>query len=732
MRGLGARVGSLPKPIREMRGIRGWILGQTPRECSRLRIGVPASSTVSSRPTPSVLIPPRRSTLRIVAALGAAAALAGLALGLLPVARTAESTLYDLRMRASLDPAGAPPEIAIVEIDEQTLRGLEPVAGRWPWPRVFHAGIVDFLARAPARLIAYDVLFLERDRRERFTLAGAPMSGADSDTAFVEAVERAGTVILLADATYTGGSSEDTTLAPPMPDQGFRLEAPLEERTLITPPFPELAQAARGLGHNLFILDDDGPIRRFMPFATARGRHVPSLATAAFMAATRVDPGQVTVDGHSLRLGATRLPLIRVDVPRLTGEAGAAEARHALIRFRGPAVLADGRTTTYRTYSAGDLLVSEEQLQLGQPPRIDPAELRDRVVVVGTSAKGLHDVFMTPLGSTGSIPGAQIHATIYDDLLSGRTLGRAGIVAVSAVTLLSGVTVAWATVTWPLRLGGPGVLAAIAGLYGLGLLLFRSGVWLSLVEPLLATGLAGVGGLAWQYFVEGREKRQVKRLFSRYVSKDVFDQVIANPELAELGGRRRTMTVLFSDVRGFTAITEQGDPEALVAQLNQYFSRMVEIVFAHQGTLDKFVGDMVMALFGAPLDDPDHAVHGVEAAREMVRALDELNRTWAAEGRPTLGIGIGVNTGEMIAGNIGSETVRSYTVIGDAVNLGARLESLNKDYGTSIIISAATASALGGHVPLRQLGSVVVKGKTVPVEIFEVPPHSQADEKRPA
>ena len=210
------------------------------------------------------------------------------------------------------------------------------------------------------------------------------------------------------------------------------------------------------------------------------------------------------------------------------------------------------------------------------------------------------------------------------------------------------------------------------------------------------------------------------QLFSRYVSKDVFDQVLANPELAELGGRRRTMSVLFSDMRGFTAMTERGDPEALVAQLNEYFSRMVEVVFAHHGTIDKFVGDMVMALFGAPVDDPDHADHAVATAVEMVRALEVLNARWVQEGRPALGIGIGVNSGEMIAGNIGSASIRSYTVIGDAVNLGARLESLNKEHGTTIIISAATAAQLKTPPPMRPLGSVVVKGKSVSVDIFEV------------
>ena len=279
---------------------------------------------------------------------------------------------------------------------------------------------------------------------------------------------------------------------------------------------------------------------------------------------------------------------------------------------------------------------------------------------------------------------------------------------------------AFLTVLLPMRWGALSTLA-LAGIVAVAsVAVFRAGTWVPLVPGFLGIAIAGVGGLAWQYFVEGRDKRQVTQLFSRYVSKDVFDQVLANPELAELGGRRRTMSVLFSDMRGFTAMTERGDPEALVAQLNEYFSRMVEVVFANHGTIDKFVGDMVMALFGAPVDDPDHADHAVATAVEMVRALEVLNARWVQEGRPALGIGIGVNSGEMIAGNIGSASIRSYTVIGDAVNLGARLESLNKEHGTTIIISAATAAQLKTPPPMRPLGSVVVKGKSVPVEIFEV------------
>ena len=279
-----------------------------------------------------------------------------------------------------------------------------------------------------------------------------------------------------------------------------------------------------------------------------------------------------------------------------------------------------------------------------------------------------------------------------------------------------------------------GLLAAFAGIWTLAaaaasltvallwvsVRVFAAGVWMPLVTPLVAVGLTFVGELAWQYFVEGREKRQVKRLFSRYVSKDVYEQLMTDPARAALGGRRRHMTVLFSDVRGFTAMSEKATPEEVVSQLNEYFSRMVRVLFEHRGTLDKFVGDMVMGLFGAPLDDHDHAEHAVQAALAMSRALDDLNRAWAAAGKPQLDIGIGISTGDMVAGNIGSDTIMSYTVIGDTVNLGARLESLNKEYGTRVIISEMTRAALKGRYDIHPLGEVTVKGKSKPVAIFEV------------
>jgi adenylate cyclase len=266
-------------------------------------------------------------------------------------------------------------------------------------------------------------------------------------------------------------------------------------------------------------------------------------------------------------------------------------------------------------------------------------------------------------------------------------------------------------------------LAAVACLSlagGIATWLFAGGYWLNASQPTLTGAFALFGGVGYQYLVEGREKRKMKKLFGQYVSKDVYDQLVADPALARLGGQRREMTVLFSDIRGFTTVSEKGEPEDIVHTLNEYFTEMVDIVFRHKGTLDKFVGDMVMALFGAPLDDPLHPDHAVEAALEMLEALRTLNIRWASEGRPMLDIGIGINTGPMIAGNIGSDAIMSYTVIGDAVNLGSRLESLNKQYGTRIIISENTKSHLTKSHQFKPLGDVVVKGKSRAVAIFEV------------
>jgi adenylate cyclase len=578
---------------------------------------------------------------------------------------------------------------------------------------VVHASLIDYLVGGKPRLIVYDVLFADADTRVGFPYGGDTWSGAESDKALSDTIRKAGNVILLADATFVG----ETTGEQSWRDQGYRLgsEAILERPVIFEPP-GLLADPALALGHNLFIYDSDGPMRHVVPFVRTGDRAMPNLGLAAAFRAAGVDPARVTIQGSTLKAGGAVMPL---ETRRVNTTQGAATYLWGLINFRGPAYLRDLKSRPYASYSFFDLLYSEEQILAGQKPDIDPSVFHDKIVFVGVTAAGLSDVFETPFAG-GRMPGIQVHASVADDFLSNRFMHPESrgvrIALIAAMALAFGLVATLLPAWW----AAGAFVAIIAAFVALATRQFEHGTWINITQPTLASSLALFGGVAYQYFFEGREKRKMKRLFGQYVSKDVYDQLVANPELARLGGQRRQMTVLFSDIRGFTTVSESGQPEEIVAILNEYFTRMVDIVFRNKGTLDKFVGDMVMALFGAPLDDRDHAQHAVDAALEMVRELNRLNQKWTAEGRPALDIGIGISTGPMIAGNIGSEAIMSYTVIGDAVNLGARLESLNKQYGTRIIISEATRKALPDRYHFRPLGDVVVKGKTMPVAIFEV------------
>jgi adenylate cyclase len=648
--------------------------------------------------------------------LGLGAALLALGAGRLPFIQTVELKTYDWRMRATSDPDSARKDIVLVTIDETSIRKLEPVVGRWPWPRLAHAQLLNFLGRARPRVVLYDVMFTEADR-SKFTLQDEDWTGEESDEELAKATAHAGVLVHVADAVQEASreTAAPGTPAPDLPGPRFVLNETIEERPVVTPPIAPILAESRAVGHNFIALDADGPVRRYVPFIRYRGRYVPALGIAGAAIVLGLTPHDVRLDDTSLWLGNRRMPLVSAE--RVSFSGGTHRVRRALIRF--PGVWLDGRPT-YKTYSFFDLFKSEIQLLNNEKPLVDPSALAAKIVVVGATAPGLHDNFTVPF--VGKMPGPEVHAAVVDSVLSNRFLEPAPRWAGNLATFAASIALGLAGVFLGPWVAVATAVAVVGALLAGSTWQFGYGRWYPLVEPIGAVALATFGGVAYQYLVEGREKRRVKRIFSRYVSKDVYDQLIANPEDAQLGGTRRHMSVLFSDIRGFTSVSERGEPEAIVGQLNQYFSAMVPVVFAHKGTVDKFVGDMVMALFGAPLDDVDHADHAVQAALAMIEELARMNAQWAADGLPTLDIGIGINTGDMVAGNLGSESIMAYTVIGDNVNLGARLESLNRQYRTRIIISDATRAALKARYDIRALGDVVVKGKSVPVKIFEVAP----------
>jgi adenylate cyclase len=655
--------------------------------------------------------------------LGFASALVALGLGLLPFVQTIELKTYDWRMRATADPSAARTDIVLVRIDDESIHRLEPFFGRWPWPRVVHAHLLDYLARTTPKAVLYDVLFTEHDR-QTFTVGGEQWTGEQSDAALAESASKL-KVVFVGDATrerLLGTSARPDAVSP---STGYRLDESIEPRPWYLPPIPALVKATGVAAQDFSVLDPDGVMRRFPPFVRVSGQFIPSLAVAGAVMALGLGPRDVRLDDESLWIGPRRVPVITALVRNYEGVTRL--SRRALINYRG--VWPDERTT-YRTYSFADLFQAEELLQSEERSPIDPNVFRDKVVIVGATAAALYDLKSVPF--PGRMSGPEVHAAFLDSILSDRFLAQAPRAAGVTLTMAAAMAMAFIGVYLSPWIGTGVAIGGGTLLIALLTWEFAHGFWLPMVAPLVALAASTFGGVGYQYVVEGREKRRVKRLFSRVVPKDVYEQLLANPNGAQLGGQRRRMTVFFCDIRGFTTVSERGEPEAIVGQLNEYFSRMVPIVFAHRGTVDKFVGDMIMALFGAPLDDPEHADHAVQTALAMSAGLAQLNQEWTAAGKTPLDIGVGINTGDMVAGNLGSEQIMSYTVIGDNVNLAARLESLNKEYHTRIVISEATRAALRGRYDIRALGTVLVKGKTQPVEIHAVvPPQAVLDGLHP-
>jgi len=658
---------------------------------------------------------------KLAVGLGLGAATAAIVLGVAAsgdLLNRYELTTYDWRMRLAEDPAGVNKNIVLVEINDLSIRKLEPVFGRWPWPRLAISFAIDFIKRAGAKAVAVDVLFSEKDEHVKQYVWDDPndlWSGAQSDGALTDSVKKSGNVVMLADAVYEDKRSDEE--ASNWRGSSFDAHEIAEPRPIVLAPYQALADASAALGHNFLVIDEDGPARRMSPFIVSDGKQLPSLGVAAALIAGGFRPQDVSAEPGLLRIGDRQIPLVKRSI-------NGHDQWSMLLNFRAPALVktASGYDSPYPAYEFRDVYGSEQALLTKQKPFLDPSVFKDKIVFIGLTASGLLDVFRTPVSTvdSGSMPGIQLHASMADSILANRFITPPSTMSRIASVFIIGLAIGLLAAFLPFARALPASLVILGAWTLLSVVAFKSGRWLNLVQPLATGALALFFGTAYQYFVEGREKRKVSRLFGRYVSKDVYSQLMANPDQATLGGSRREMSVLFSDIRGFTTVTEKGQPEALVQQLNEYFTRMVEVVFRHGGTVDKFVGDMVMALFGAPLEDPHHAEHAVATAVDMIHELGELNRAWAAKGLKQLDIGIGVNSGDMIAGNIGSSSIMSYTVIGDNVNLGSRLESLNKDYKTRIIISDATRIRLEGQYEMRPLGDVIVKGKSKPVAIFEV------------
>lgn len=647
-------------------------------------------------------------------------------------------------------------QIVIVDIDEESIAALEPQLGRFPWPRWVHARLVNYLSEAGAKAVGFDVIFAENTRRAEISedqlerlkaQAAAPDGGAGirgalegltpgaSDDALASAAAFSGSTYfatiftmdekqnneapwLAADETRLveieanigryGVSAETLTYRPPAP-----------EYWNVTPPLGILSENGAGIGHINFYPDPDGPCRSIYPYALFHGKYYPSMA--------------VSIAAHDLGVPVDRY--LQKNILPLS------ERGELLIRYQGGRTVSDTlinpdgsskRIEKYAPYYryipyrfilyAINLQEAGRDSEIPRGKGMDPEFFKDKIVLVASTAAGLLDLRATPFQSI--TPGVEIHANVIDNLLAQRFLRPtpAGwlLVSLLVISILTGLSAArfgWAWgLVWVVVLGAASVAVAW--------LAYPRGWSVPLAPPAVAAVGTYLFVLLYKYATEEKEKGRVRKAFGHYLAASVLEEVLKNPESLKLGGEKRFMTVLFSDVAGFTTMAEKLPPEEVAHVLNEYLTRMTDVVFEQGGIVDKFIGDAVVAEWNAPGHQVDHAARGCRTALRMLEELSVLQKKWVEEGKDRLEIRIGINTGDMIVGNMGSHQLFDYTVIGNEVNTGARLEPLNKDFGTVSMVSGVTHREAEAQAPgefvFRVMPPVAVKGRTTGLEVSEL------------
>jgi adenylate cyclase len=627
-----------------------------------------------------------------------------------------EHILYDTRLRLTM-PGGVDERIVILDIDEKSL--ADPALGRWPWGRDRTAALVEKLFdRHGVALVAFDVVNAEPDTSSGLPvlqrLAEGPLKefqefqqafgslrpSLDHDAIFVQAIK--GRPVVLG-YYFTDFEDARTTgvLPPPVLPAGTFAGRGI-------PFFPwqgfggnlkEFQGAAAVAGHFNSVPDADGVTRRVPMLVEYQGAYYESLALAVvrtLLGFPQVVPGYPPERFMSRRYQG--LEWLEIGPLRVPVDENAA----ALVPFRGP-------PRSFAYVSLADVWHD----------RVPEGRLKGRIALVGTSAPALVDLRATPVGEV--YPGVEVHANliagILDKTLKQRpayTLG-AEILLLAAGGLLLAFLVPFLS---PLKatLVSAGALLALAGL--------NIAVWTTagLVLP-LASGLLMITAMfalnmSYGYFVESRSKRQFTELFGQYVPPELVDQMARDPRKYTMEGRSETLTVLFSDIRGFTSVSESLEPRVLPQFINEYLTAMSMVIRSRRGTLDKYIGDAIMAFWGAPVADALHARQAVEAALAMQAELEVLNARFRGRGWPEIRIGVGVNTGTMSVGDMGSRLRKAYTVMGDAVNLASRLEGVTKQYGVGVLVGEETRRAVGDCV-FREVDLVRVKGKERPAAVYE-------------
>ena len=606
--------------------------------------------------------------------------------------RFMELKALDLRMvsRGQLPTTG---QVIIATVDEKSLSEI----GRWPWSRSMTAKLVDSLKEYGAKAVGFDIVFAEPEQS----------TGPSADAILAKSVKSAKNVSLgyffhtsMKDVEFlteeyinASGSLIGGSMYSMVREKGHEGDYNLITAYAPVPSIKAIAESGENCGYFNAFPDPDGVIRWSPLVIKFQDNFYYSLPIALLMQYLDypmivLNLAEFGVDG--VMLGDLRIP---------TDEIG-----RLLINYLGPA-------KTFPHYSISDIIAG----------RLSPELIKGKIVIVGATATGIYDLRVTPFSPV--YPGVELHATVVENILQGNFLEQSAwttfidICGIIFFGMIIGIAIPRLKALQGILL----VMVLLGGFVAGNTLIFaKYNTWLNMVYPVLTMMTIYLVITVYRYFTEEREKKKIRGAFQYYLTASVINELLKDPTKLKLGGDKKDLTVMFSDIRGFTTISEKLTPEELVHLLNEYLTAMTDIVFKYEGLLDKYIGDAIMAVFGAPVDQPDHAMRSCRTALEMMATLKGLQQKWAAEGRPFVDIGVGINSGDMVVGNMGSNMRFDYTVMGDNVNLSSRLEGINKEYGTHIVISEFTYEVVKEEVFCRELDAVRVKGKKLPVKIYEL------------
>jgi adenylate cyclase len=609
---------------------------------------------------------------------------AGLMFLKLPPLEALEEKLYDYRFKIR-GAAKNPDNVVIAAIDEKSIGRL----GRWPWDRDKIAALVNKLNAAGAEIIVFDVIFSESEK---------------NDILLGRAIKDAGNVVLpivfdfeqesnIPENEFLMASSFSSVINP----EAFNKYNPIMAGRILMP-VQSLIKEAMTLGHINMFPDGDGTLRWESLVIGYGGYLYPSITLKAAALFLGIPPEKIMLDAtKGVYVGKKYIPTDRWG--------------RALINFYGS-------NQTFRYISISDIIEG----------KIEREAVQGKIVLIGATAIGIYDLRVTPFSP--AMPGVEKHASVITSILENNFIKTVPFIINLSALILSGIFISFLLPRYKIVGASAVTLSLLLSVLITGHVLFvYKGLWVNMTYPLLNALIIFMSVTAYNYAIEEKHAKKMKAMFSSYVTEKVVNELIKNPDMAKLGGARREITVLFSDVRGFTSFSEKHSPEEVVNILNEYLGEMTDIVFKWEGTLDKFIGDAILAFWGAPMPQPNHADLAVKCALNMVHRLKELQAKWESQGKPCLDCGIGINTGEVLVGNIGAEGKKmDYTVIGDHVNLGSRIESLTRKYNVHILITEFTLNKLKDsitsdtvwRVSVTGLEKVAVKGKERPVAIYEM------------